>query len=207
MTVALASVNGNGTYQGCVPEAESLGLGGLIVAFAEDGSQPTLVDGRVADPAADVHVTRIDMEVEEGQLSAERDAAVLQVSGLDAAFAVALEQGHRPVEPFTTDPVVARPEGRLGPPDSLGWHSLMVPVDPVGPELTVYDVAIEYRLGAGDIVRGSPAMQWHVCLDDCRQRCPAGAGGERLAGRSTEWVTVFAAHPGEPWEVVPRMPG
>ncbi len=204
---SLTNVNADSTYAACVPDADLVGLGAVIVAFTPDGGPPRLAGTRVVDPAHAVQVVHIEVLVDQGTVEQRLDAPLFQVVGLDSAFASAVEPGFGAFRSFPHADVTARPDGTLGPPVTLGWHSLVVAVEPSTPLLSVYDMAIHYRVDDGAPVAGSLGMQWQLRLDDCARTEADPAPDMLVPDGQTEWVTVYTAHAGEPRTVVTRMPG
>ncbi|MDH3706175.1 MAG: hypothetical protein OES57_08910 [Acidimicrobiia bacterium] len=205
--IELTSINGNGTYSACVPGTADIGLGGIIVALTDGGAPPELDDGRVVDPASDVRIDTIEIEAPAGSVELAAGAPVLQVVGLDSAFAVPVSADHRSIAPEAGQAVTARPNGVLGAPVTLGWHSLVVPVRPTGDMLAVHDIAVTYRVGDRQPVRGRLGMAWQLCLDDCGPECPPAADAEVPPGEAGEWVTVFETTEADAWEVTTELPG
>jgi hypothetical protein len=92
-------------------------------------------------------------------------------------------------------------------PSAQGWFSLIIPVEPAGPELAVFDVAIDYRISGMTPVRARLDMQWELGLHGCEKRVEQQPSRGRIVAGAAQWVTVFEARDARPWHVPVEMPG
>lgn len=200
----LLTMNADGTYRACLENTDVVALGGIIAAFTPDGSPAALHPerpGRVAEPVRSVVVERVRIRTEPGSVAPPTGVPLLQVQGLQTAFASPIAADYRSLPEFRPRQVTARPDGRLGGTNRLGWHSLAVPVRPIGDRLVVYDLALRYRVGGGEVVEARVGTQWSLATGaTC---APYDTG--RLESAEAEWATVFEAHDGEPWAVAGRL--
>ena len=185
---ALSAVHSGSDYVGCLPGAEVIGLGGIIVALTADGG-PADIDGEgVVAPAQGVIVDRVEILIEPDTVAPADDSSLLQVDGLETAFAA-------PYDDWPS-PVTARPDGRLGPPDPLGWYSLVIAVVPLAPRITIYDTRINYRVGASGPLVGSVGQRWRICVDTgaCDRLCPLSDQPDPIdpVPADAQWITVVS---------------